>query len=179
MRTAVHRPARRPLRPHRRARAGRGPDEPWSVALCLRGSCRRMMDVSASPWNIHSNRSVEGGALGFAAMSSASVTLLPTEADFLSTARRAILATVRTDGRPRLVPLAFAVAPWTDEIGRPLIYSALDEKAKSVADPRRLGRVRDILARPEVSLLVDRWDEDWSALAWLRLDGQIGRASWR
>jgi len=104
-------------------------------------------------------------------MSSASLTLLPTEADFLSTARRAILATVRTDGRPRLVPLAFAVAPWTDEIGRPLIYSALDEKAKSVADPRRLGRVRDILARPGVSLLVDRWDEDWSALAWLRLDG--------
>ena len=34
-----------------------------------------------------------------------------------------------------------------------------------------LARVRDILARPEVSLLVDRWDEDWTRLAWLRLSG--------
>lgn len=104
-------------------------------------------------------------------MSSLTATLTSAEHDFLHAARRAVLATIRDDGRPRLVPLAFAVAPWTDENGRPLIYSALDEKPKSVADPRRLGRVRDILARPEVSLLVDRWDEDWSALAWLRLDG--------
>ena len=104
-------------------------------------------------------------------MPTISETLTPTELEFLATARRAVLATIGPTGRPRLVPLAFAVAPWTDEIGRLLIYSALDEKPKSVDDPRRLGRVRDILARPEVSLLVDRWDEDWSALAWLRLDG--------
>lgn len=104
-------------------------------------------------------------------MSSQSVALRPAEFALLNAARRAVLGTVTAAGRPRLVPLAFAVAPWTDEIGRPLIYSALDEKPKSVTDPRRLGRVRDILARPEVSLLVDRWDEDWSALAWLRLDG--------
>jgi PPOX class probable F420-dependent enzyme len=104
-------------------------------------------------------------------MPSMSETLGPSEAAFLHGARRAVLGTVTAAGRARLVPLAFAVAPWTDEIGRPVLYSALDEKPKSVADPRRLGRVRDILARPEVSLLVDRWDEDWSALAWLRLDG--------
>jgi PPOX class probable F420-dependent enzyme len=53
----------------------------------------------------------------------------------------------------------------------PVIYSALDEKPKSVSDPRHLARVRDIRERPRVSVLVDRWDEDWNRLAWLRLDG--------
>jgi PPOX class probable F420-dependent enzyme len=80
-----------------------------------------------------------------------------------------VLATLRPDGRPRLVPItfAFAVTP-----GGLRLYTPLDEKPKSVADPRRLARVRDILARPSVSVLVDRWSEDWSALAWLRLDGE-------
>jgi PPOX class probable F420-dependent enzyme len=31
--------------------------------------------------------------------------------------------------------------------------------------------VRDLLARPRVRVLVDRWDEDWRRLAWLRVDG--------
>ena len=68
------------------------------------------------------------------------------------------------------MPFAFAVDA-TTEADLPVLYSALDEKPKSVADPRELGRVRDILARPSVSVLVDRWSEDWSELAWLRLDG--------
>lgn len=52
-----------------------------------------------------------------------------------------------------------------------VLYSPLDEKPKSVDDPRDLARVRDILARPQVTVLVDRWSEDWSQLAWLRLEG--------
>ena len=44
--------------------------------------------------------------------------------DLLQTARRAVLATVAADGRPRLVPICY----WTTA-GEPLvIYSALDEK---------------------------------------------------
>jgi len=31
--------------------------------------------------------------------------------------------------------------------------------------------VRDILVMPDVALLVDRWSEDWSQLAWLRVYG--------
>jgi PPOX class probable F420-dependent enzyme len=34
-----------------------------------------------------------------------------------------------------------------------------------------LARVRDVLADPRVSVLVDRWDEDWERLAWLRCHG--------
>lgn len=82
-----------------------------------------------------------------------------------------MLATIAPDGRPRLMPIAFAVAAADEENGAPILYSALDEKPKAVADPHALARVRDILARPRVSVLVDRWDEDWSRLAWLRLDG--------
>ena len=94
-------------------------------------------------------------------------TLTPAQRALLNSARRAVLATSATNGRPRLVPIAFAVAGGDDA---PLLYSALDEKPKSVADPRDLARVRDVLARPRVSVLVDRWSEDWSELAWLRLD---------
>ena len=105
-------------------------------------------------------------------MSSSSTALAPAELALLKRSRRGVLATIGPDGRPRLVPIAYAVAPWTDAAGRALLYSALDEKPKSVADPRDLARVRDILARRQVSVLVDRWSEDWSRLAWLRIVGE-------
>jgi PPOX class probable F420-dependent enzyme len=91
------------------------------------------------------------------------------QAALLGSARRAVLATTRPDGRPRLVPIAYA---FDDGRGTPLIYSALDEKPKLVSDPHLLARVRDVVARSQVSLLVDRWTEDWARLAWLRLDGR-------
>jgi PPOX class probable F420-dependent enzyme len=76
--------------------------------------------------------------------------------------------TLAADGRPRPVPIAFA---FIDAPERLILYTALDEKPKSVPDPRDLARVRDIGARPRVAVLVDRWDEDWSRLAWVRLEG--------
>jgi PPOX class probable F420-dependent enzyme len=88
---------------------------------------------------------------------------------FLGAARRATLATTAPSGRPRLVPICFVVGA-DDPAGRVRLYSPLDDKPKAVADPHRLARVRDILARPVASLLVDRWSEDWERLAWLRLE---------
>jgi PPOX class probable F420-dependent enzyme len=88
---------------------------------------------------------------------------------FLVSARRATLATVAPSGRPRLVPICFVVGADTPG-GRPRLYSPLDDKPKSVADPRRLARVRDLLARPDATLLVDQWSEDWDRLGWLRLE---------
>jgi PPOX class probable F420-dependent enzyme len=85
---------------------------------------------------------------------------------FLAAARRAVLATLDSNGRPRLVPICFVL----DE-DRRAVYSPLDDKPKSVRDPHELARVRDVLRDPRVSILVDRWDEDWSRLAWLRLQG--------
>jgi PPOX class probable F420-dependent enzyme len=95
--------------------------------------------------------------------------LTAAEADLLDEARTAVLATIDPSGRPRLVPICFVVRRASDP--SPAIYSPIDEKPKRTTDPHRLARVRDIAARPEVSLLVQRWDEDWTRLAWLRLHG--------
>jgi PPOX class probable F420-dependent enzyme len=93
--------------------------------------------------------------------------LTPAQRRLLDSSRRATLATIDPRGRPRLVPICFVVGA-----GSPLrLFSPIDEKPKSTGDPMRLARVRDILARPDVTILVDRWDEDWSRLGWLRLGG--------
>ena len=86
---------------------------------------------------------------------------------FLESARRAVLATIGRDGLPRLVPICFIV----DE-ARPILSVPLDDKPKRSEDPTVLARVRDLLADPRVSVLVDRWDEEWTRLAWLRCQGR-------
>ena len=73
----------------------------------------------------------------------------------------AYLATVRSDGRPHLVPIVFAVE---EEVA----YSIADPKPKDGLD---LLRHRNITANPSVSLLVDEYDEDWTRLWWVRADG--------
>jgi len=101
----------------------------------------------------------------------AAVRLSQLDQELLRTARRAVLATIAGDGRAALVPVCFCVAPDAAADGEVVIYSPLDAKPKRGADPLRLARVRNLLARPAVTLLVDRWDEDWTRLAWLRLEG--------
>jgi len=96
----------------------------------------------------------------------ATLSLHPTERALLAEARRATLATVAPDGMPRLVPICYAVHP-EDAV----LHVAIDDKPKRSSDPHRLARVRDIAADPRVSVLVDRWDETWSRLAWLRCEG--------
>jgi PPOX class probable F420-dependent enzyme len=80
----------------------------------------------------------------------------------LSQARVAYLATMRTGGRPHVVPIVFAVGE--DRV----IYSIADPKPKSGLD---LLRHRNIEANPTVSLLVEHYDESWEALWWVRADG--------
>jgi PPOX class probable F420-dependent enzyme len=97
--------------------------------------------------------------------------LTPEQRAFAAAARTATLATMAPSGRPRLVPICFVVgddSPGPN--GRPRIYSPLDDKPKRSDDPHELGRVQDLLVLPDATLLVDRWSEDWSRLAWVRLD---------
>jgi PPOX class probable F420-dependent enzyme len=86
---------------------------------------------------------------------------------FLDTARTATLVTIAADGTPRPVPICFVLDPVA-----PMLYTPIDEKPKRTDDPRGLARIRDIEARPDVAVLVDRWDEDWTMLAWVRCLGQ-------
>ena len=92
--------------------------------------------------------------------------LTPPQRGLLASARRAVLATIAPDGTPRLVPICFVL-----DDARPVLYSPLDEKPKRIHEPLGLARVQDVLRDPRVSVLVDRWDEDWSRLAWLRCHG--------
>jgi PPOX class probable F420-dependent enzyme len=86
---------------------------------------------------------------------------------FLESARRAVMATIAPDGHPRLVPICFVLAGEP-----PVLYTPIDDKPKRDDDPLALARVRDIAADPRVTILVDRWDEDWTRLAWLRAEGR-------
>ncbi len=76
-------------------------------------------------------------------------------------ARVACLGTVGADGRPHLVPVTFTL------VGD-VVYSAIDHKPKRT---QHLKRLENIEAHPEVALLVDAYDDDWSRLWWCRLDG--------
>lgn len=91
--------------------------------------------------------------------------LTDSERAFVVGARTATLATIATDGHPRLVPICFVLI---DDV----VWFPLDEKPKTVDDMRELARVRDIERDDRVALLVDRWSEDWSDLAWVRIDGR-------
>src|SRR3954462_6853147 len=74
----------------------------------------------------------------------------------------AMLATAGTDGLPHVVPVVFAVH-------NDVVYTAVDAKRKST---RRLRRLVNIEANPQVSLLVDHYEDDWSRLWWVRADGE-------
>jgi PPOX class probable F420-dependent enzyme len=83
------------------------------------------------------------------------------ERAFLTRRRIGHLATADRSGKPHLVPVCFAAV-------HDKLYTAIDEKPKS---GRVLKRVQNILENPNVAFLVDHYDEDWSHLGWLRIDG--------
>jgi PPOX class probable F420-dependent enzyme len=71
------------------------------------------------------------------------------------------LGTVRPDGRPHLVPVCFA-------LDGDVVVSVVDDKPKRSTRLRRFDNVR---ANPAVSLLVDHYNDDWTQLWWVRVDG--------
>lgn len=85
-----------------------------------------------------------------------------TPAERFALAPVAHLATVTDSGAPHLVPIVFAV---TGDV----IHSAVDAKPKRT---RNLRRLANIAADPRVSVLADHYEDDWSALWWVRADGE-------
>jgi PPOX class probable F420-dependent enzyme len=80
----------------------------------------------------------------------------------LTAARVARLATIDPDGRPHLVPIVFALDGDT-------LYSAVDRKPKRSTTLRRIENAR---VRPDVTVLVDHYEDDWARLWWIRLRGR-------
>jgi PPOX class probable F420-dependent enzyme len=83
-------------------------------------------------------------------------------AGLLERTRVATLATVLADGRPHLVPVVFAL------VGIDLV-TAVDGKPKK---GKVLARIENIVRDPRVTLLAHRYEEDWSKLWWVRVDGR-------
>ena len=84
--------------------------------------------------------------------------------EMLASARVGHLATAGEDARPHVIPVCFT----TD--GRS-IYSVLDQKPKRTG-LTRLRRVKNILANPQATLLVDHYEEDWGNLWYLMVSGR-------
>jgi PPOX class probable F420-dependent enzyme len=82
--------------------------------------------------------------------------------DRLAAARVAVLATVSPSGRPHLVPVTF-------ELTGSVIVIAVDQKPKSTTD---LARLRNIAGNDRVAVLAQHYEEDWTALWWVRADGR-------
>jgi PPOX class probable F420-dependent enzyme len=78
-------------------------------------------------------------------------------------ARVAHLATLDAESRPHIVPVCFA---YYDSF----FYSAVDRKPKRVT-PEKLARLRHIRRSPQVALLIDNYNEDWTQLWYILVRG--------
>lgn len=72
------------------------------------------------------------------------------------------MSTSAADGSAHAVPVVFAYVG--DEI-----VSPIDHKPKS---GQVLARVKNLARDDRVTLLIDRWDEDWTKLGWLMVRGR-------
>ncbi len=99
-------------------------------------------------------------------MKARAAVLSPEQSAFLVRQRVARLATADAAGEPHAIPVCFAY----DGLR---LHIALDEKPKNVP-VQRLKRVRNILENPRVTLVADRYSEDWDLLAFLMVRGRAG-----
>lgn len=85
------------------------------------------------------------------------------ERRFLAAARIGHLATADRRGAPHVIPVCYAV-------DGAALYITIDRKPKRSDIP--LKRMRNIAENPQVAVIVDRYDEDWTRLAWVMLRGR-------
>jgi PPOX class probable F420-dependent enzyme len=83
--------------------------------------------------------------------------------DMLEEARVARLALLDEEDLPRVLPVTFTVF-------EDALWSTIDRKPKRPGEPARVRRLR---RRPEATLLVDRYEDDWSRLAWVEVRGRV------
>jgi len=81
-------------------------------------------------------------------------------------ARVARLATVDSECKPHLIPVVFI-------FDNDCYFIPIDEKAKR-SRPERLKRVKNIQQNPNVTILIDEYNEDWRKLYFIMI---LGKAS--
>ena len=82
---------------------------------------------------------------------------------FLNDHRVARFATAEPSGQPHVVPICYAVSDDT-------MYFPIDEKRKQPTN-KPLKRIRNIQINPHVALVVDRYEDDWTQLGWVMVQG--------
>ena len=83
--------------------------------------------------------------------------------ELLSETRLGHLATSTKRGKPHVVPICYV-------LDGPLLYTPIDEKTKQ-RKPSQLRRVLNIAENPNVCLVVDHYEEDWSELKYVIVRG--------
>jgi PPOX class probable F420-dependent enzyme len=86
------------------------------------------------------------------------------ELAFIRAARVAHLATADAKRQPHVIPICFV-------FDGKYFYSPIDQKPKRVA-ARKLKRTTNIRENPHVSLVIDRYEEDWRKLAYILVFGK-------
>jgi PPOX class probable F420-dependent enzyme len=81
----------------------------------------------------------------------------------IRSARVAHLATADKHGQPHVIPICFV-------FDGKQFFSPIDEKPKRVS-PQNLKRLRNIRENSRVSLVIDRYDENWQRLAYVLING--------
>ena len=86
------------------------------------------------------------------------------ERQFLDGQRVARLATADSAGRPHVIPICYVALGDT-------IYMTVDEKPKrkSAAGLKRIANMRE---NPQVALVADHYEDDWSRLGWVMVQGR-------
>src|ERR687884_1694420 len=84
-------------------------------------------------------------------------------------ARVARLATVDSGCNPHLIPVVFVHDDNDDHY-----YIPIDEKTKkqSSSKPEKLKRVKNIQVNPNIALLIDEYNEDWTKLYFVMVQGR-------
>ena len=84
---------------------------------------------------------------------------------FLAAQRVARLATADAAGRPHVVPICYALTGDT-------VYFTDRREAEAKRPAHGLKRLSNLRENPFAALVVDRYDEDWSRLGWVMVQGR-------
>jgi PPOX class probable F420-dependent enzyme len=96
--------------------------------------------------------------------SSPAASIPPPVAGFIASGRVGRLATADAGGQPLVVPICYA-------FDGQALYSAVDAKPKRTA-PAGLKRIRNLRENPRVSIVIDEYEEDWTRLRYVIIQGR-------